>query len=521
MAIETPQQLRDRRRSTVFPNTTNLILANKHATLLDNLIDSFENLIGQKNSLLSGVVDPTVDNGSTGDFYLNLATLDLFGPKTTSTTAPWGTPVNLRGSGGTPSNPQFNPAAVIRLQQWASIYNPSATTTTVTVAQGFSNIWDWRSSTENYTNIMGGFNTSTSGRVSVANLERTFKQISVTAPSTLPTSDTTVVWDADDTPFIRYTTEGKWQINRRQDEVTANTRFTNYHRTNGSPEGVAFVNSDNTLEQGLPSPITLIINEPDTGDVVHSRRLEFTFYFQYGLNNPYQIRTGITMNVSEPFTSSGYYDLYTFVRTDINGSFVIQARTRVSGNQKLVDLRIKNGEINIGNNTLSVRSVAQVEDVTKLTTEPASDDWVTFSTISSSTAFEVVGNHLTLANHPYPNGTTNWVPVIRNTSAELFECNDVAIVHQFDLSGFEWLDTYECYGSEPTTAFNHDTIITLLQNHYRDKWDHGIAYLHRVAAAPEVSAKINFQDGIQLGGVDFDPDYFWEWRCSGTFADWR
>jgi hypothetical protein len=48
-------------------------------------------------SILSGTTDPTSSVGNVGDFYLNLSTDSLFGPKTASG---WGTGISLKGATG-------------------------------------------------------------------------------------------------------------------------------------------------------------------------------------------------------------------------------------------------------------------------------------------------------------------------------------------------------------------------------------------------------------------------------------
>ena len=54
------------------------------------------------NTLLSGTTDPSNTNGNNGDYYINLSTYALFGPKTSGT---WGTGVSLIGETG-PTGPQ-------------------------------------------------------------------------------------------------------------------------------------------------------------------------------------------------------------------------------------------------------------------------------------------------------------------------------------------------------------------------------------------------------------------------------
>lgn len=52
-------------------------------------------------TILNGTSAPALSVGSLGDFYVNTLTNQLFGPKTNSTTIPWGTPVSLVGPQGT------------------------------------------------------------------------------------------------------------------------------------------------------------------------------------------------------------------------------------------------------------------------------------------------------------------------------------------------------------------------------------------------------------------------------------
>jgi hypothetical protein len=47
------------------------------------------------SQILSGTTAPAASLGTVGDFYLNTATFDLYGPKTVSD---WGTPINLQGN---------------------------------------------------------------------------------------------------------------------------------------------------------------------------------------------------------------------------------------------------------------------------------------------------------------------------------------------------------------------------------------------------------------------------------------
>ncbi len=54
------------------------------------------------NTLLSGTTDPSNSIGNNGDYYINLSTYALFGPKTSGT---WGTGVSLIGDTG-PTGPQ-------------------------------------------------------------------------------------------------------------------------------------------------------------------------------------------------------------------------------------------------------------------------------------------------------------------------------------------------------------------------------------------------------------------------------
>jgi hypothetical protein len=54
------------------------------------------------NTLLSGTTNPSNTNGNNGDYYINLSTYALFGPKTSGT---WGTGVSLIGDTG-PAGPQ-------------------------------------------------------------------------------------------------------------------------------------------------------------------------------------------------------------------------------------------------------------------------------------------------------------------------------------------------------------------------------------------------------------------------------
>lgn len=60
-------------------------------------------IIGKDGSrFLGGVTNPTAALGSKGDFYLNLTSGDLFGPKTE---IGWGNPYNMKGAKGEQGNP--------------------------------------------------------------------------------------------------------------------------------------------------------------------------------------------------------------------------------------------------------------------------------------------------------------------------------------------------------------------------------------------------------------------------------
>ncbi|MDH7464508.1 hypothetical protein QEG73_24640 [Chitinophagaceae bacterium 26-R-25] len=50
-------------------------------------------------TILSGTVAPAANIGTDGDFYLNTASLEIFGPKTAGN---WGSPASLKGNQGTP-----------------------------------------------------------------------------------------------------------------------------------------------------------------------------------------------------------------------------------------------------------------------------------------------------------------------------------------------------------------------------------------------------------------------------------
>lgn len=392
---------------------------------------------------------------------------------------------------------------VHKLTEWADIFEPEATTATVTEAPGYSLLVDYRGGGTRYASQGVIYAIAQPGAIVRytglgTNQYRTFGFRVAGA------ADETLLWLRDATtsiPFVRITAAGRIQMNNYIPATTQNQTirdaFTLLTLTSGSatlttsPSSVAtytltrFPAGATNTSRSMQIDVDAILNGVDTN-------ASHFINFVAPSDNTAQARQTVTSTINlGPLHGNRQ------VTVTIGYEF------RVSGADLLVDITYITGPADI---TVNLRDVADLRTFTAPTSVGRVDQWNSFGdesglyTLAGDTNFAI-----TFQPHPSAN-TENAVAAVRNAAGTTVQLNDITVpIPEAGFDSVEIQTAGALPGSEfrsfaPDHFLTHSDVAALLPNSAQ-RWCYGLAD-ERTVTEHAVTDTVDFTQGIILVSPD-------------------
>lgn len=389
-----------------------------------------------------------------------------------------------------------------KLTGWADIFDPEAAADTVTTAQGYSLIADYRGGGNRYQESGVVYSIPVSGTVRYTGLgENQYRSFGFRVAGA---ADETLMWLRDGTtsiPFFRTTAAGLIQINdytpaTTQDQAVENqTTFltlTSGTATLTTAAGVvatytptAFPASATNAERSMQVGLDVLVNGVDTG-------AEGLVSFSLPATATAQARQEISHDVFlGPLHGS---------RTV---SVTIGYETRVSGSDLLVDITLVGAPTDV---TIRLTDVADLRSYTAPAAVARVDNWRSFGGPSGDYTISGDTNFLFTFQPHNSVHTTEAVGAARNAAGTTVEFNDLTA--PLPAAGFDSVEVqtagqltgFEFRTFAPDHFLRHSDVAQLLVNSAQ-QWCYGLAAL-TANTEHAVTDTVDFTQGIVLTSPD-------------------